>query len=110
MAKIEKKDMTDQDKEIVNDMKELAAKKNKPKPTTYTNQDGFFEKYGINVRDLQDKRVMLNVGKSKITGVVLSVNTQFLMLRIQGDDGYIHSVKINKISDVAYRDVSGDDE
>lgn len=63
-----------------------------------------FEHAGIDIPSLRNKWVRLNVGKMKIEGKVISVNEQYGLLKIRGNDHYVSIIRLGKVSMISVRD------
>lgn len=67
-------------------------------------KDDFFELFGLNPKQLLKKYVELNVGKTKVRGLVVNVNEKYGLLKVRGVDKMIHTIRLGKVSDVAYKE------
>ncbi len=68
------------------------------------NEPDIFEIAGIDLANLKGKWIKMNVGKSKVEGQVLLVNTQYGLLKVKTNDGYTHFIRVSKVSDLAVKD------
>lgn len=63
----------------------------------------FFERNGIEPEDIRNKEVRLNIGKSIVSGKCKAVSSRFGMLKVYGHDGFIHFIRMSKVSDLAVK-------
>jgi hypothetical protein len=63
----------------------------------------YFEEMGIDIKSLKGRYVILNVGKTKISGRVLQVNERYGLVKVLTSDGYEHVVRLGKVSDIAVK-------
>ena len=96
----QKKDELKVEKEMLKDENEQRRYEGRP---TLQDTIDYFEELGIDVKGLKGKYVMLNVGKTKITGKVLQVNERFALIKVLALDGYEHVVRLGKVSDIAVK-------